>query len=184
VTVVAADRSGLLADIAGMLAAFRLSVRSAQVRTVTTDGGDVAVDTWWVEAGSAELPPPAVLETSLRRLAEGDRSILQRLARRDAGYRLPSGTPSRPRVVVLPGASEGATVVEVRAADRPGLLHALGFALTTVGVDLRSAHVATHAGQAVDVLYLAEPGGTPLTPPRVAEAVAALLDAGTLPPAD
>jgi [protein-PII] uridylyltransferase len=183
VTVVAADRAGLLADIAGMLAAFRLSVRSAQVRTVAAGGGDVAVDTWWVEAGSAELPPPSVLEASLRRLAEGDRSILERLARRDAGYRLPTGTPSRPRVVVLPGASEGATVVEVRAADRPGLLHALGSALTTVGVDLRSAHVATHAGQAVDVLYLAEPGGTPLSPPRVAEAVAALLDAGALPPA-
>jgi len=184
VTVVAADRPGLLADIAGALAASRLSVRSALVRTVAAEGGDVAVDTWWVEAGGGEPPQPAVLETGLRRLAEGDRSMLQRLARRDAGYRVPSGTPLRPRVVVLPGASEESTVIEVRAADRPGLLHALGCALAAVGVDLRSAHVATHAGQAVDVLYLAEPGGRPLTPPRVAEAVAALLDAGTLPPAD
>jgi len=47
-------------------------------------------------------------------------------------------------------------------------------------VDLHSAHVATHAGQAVDVLYLAEPGGGPLPPSRVAEAVAALVDAGSL----
>jgi [protein-PII] uridylyltransferase len=84
-------------------------------------------------------------------------------------------------VVLLPGASSDATVLEVRAADRPGLLHAVGAALAELGVDLRSAHVATHAGQAVDVLYVAEPGGGLLAPARVAAAVAALVDAGTLP---
>jgi len=50
-----------------------------------------------------------------------------------------------------------------------------------VGVDLRSAHIATHAGQAVDVLYVGEPGGALLSPPRVATAIAVLVDAGTLP---
>jgi [protein-PII] uridylyltransferase len=181
--VVATDRPGLLADIAGALAAHRLGVKSALVRTVPAgpQGRQVAVDTWWVDAGSAQVPAPATLETALRRLADGDRSVLDRLARRDAGYRPPAGTPSRPRVVLLPGASADATVLEVRAADRPGLLHAVGAALAGLGVDLRSAHVATHAGQAVDVLYVAEPGGGLLTPARVAAAVAALVDAGTLP---
>ncbi len=183
VTVVATDRPGLLADIAGALAAHRLSVKSALVRTVPAGphGRQVAVDTWWVDAGSAAVPAPATLETALRRLADGDRSVLDRLARRDAGYRPPAGTPSRPRVVLLPGASSDATVLEVRAADRPGLLHAVGAALAELGVDLRSAHVATHAGQAVDVLYVAEPGGGLLAPARAAAAVAALVDAGTLP---
>jgi [protein-PII] uridylyltransferase len=186
VTVVAVDRPGLLADIAGTLAAFRLSVRSALVRTVPAGHGSgserqIAVDTWWVDAGSGEMPSPQTLETGLRRLADGDRSVLDRLARRDASYRLPAGTSWRPRVVLVPGASADATVLEVRAADRPGLLHAIGTALAGVGVDLRSAHVATHAGQAVDVLYVAEPGGAVLSPARVAEAVAALVDAGTPP---
>ena len=85
--------------------------------------------------------------------------MLDKLARREAGYRAPNGAPARPRVVLLPGASAESTVLEVRAADRPGLLHAIGSALAGVGVDLRSAHVATHAGQAVDVLYVSEPGG-------------------------
>ncbi|HVN11786.1 MAG TPA: ACT domain-containing protein, partial [Kineosporiaceae bacterium] len=180
VTVVAVDRPGLLADIAGTLAAFRLSVRSALVRTVPGPSGDgqIAVDTWWVDAGSGEVPSPQTLETGLRRLADGDRSVLDRLARRDAAYRPPVGAPSRPRVVLLPGASADGTVLEVRAADRPGLLHAIGAALAGVGVDLRSAHVATHAGQAVDVLYVAERGGGALSPARVAGAVAALVDAG------
>lgn len=183
VTVVAIDRAGLLADIAGALASSRLTVKSALIRTVPggPDGAGVAVDTWWVDSGSSSLPAAATLETDLRRLEKGDRSVLDRLARRDAGYRPPSGARARPRVVLLPGASADSTVLEVRAADRPGLLHAIGRALAEVGVDLRSAHVATHAGQAVDVLYVGEPGGGVLSPPRVAQAVAALVDAGTLP---
>jgi [protein-PII] uridylyltransferase len=84
-------------------------------------------------------------------------------------------------VVILPGASERATVLEVRAADRPGLLHALGRALATEGIDIRSAHVATYAAQAVDVLYLAESSGERLSPPRVAIAIRALSDAAEVP---
>jgi [protein-PII] uridylyltransferase len=203
VTVVALDRPGLFADIAGALASFRLTVKSALVRTVpvggrghesTAAGGRgsgsgsedgspvlVAVDTWWVDSGTGDVPSPPTLETSLRRLGDGDQAVLERLHRRDAGYRAPSGAPARPRVVLLPGASAEATVLEVRAADRPGLLHAVGSALAGAGVDLRSAHIATHAGLAVDVLYVGEPGGGALSPPRVAATVAALVDAGTLP---
>ena len=183
VTVVALDRPGLLADIAGTLASSRLTVKSALIRTVPAgpEPVPVAVDTWWVDGGSGSLPAAATLETDLRRLGDGDRSVLDRLARRDAGYRPPSGAPSRPRVVLLPGASAESTVLEVRAADRPGLLHAIGTALAEVGVDLRSAHVATHAGQAVDVLYVGEPGGGVLSPPRVAATIATLVDAGMLP---
>jgi [protein-PII] uridylyltransferase len=91
--------------------------------------------------------------------------------------------PQQPRVVVLAGASATATVVEVRSADRPGLLHGLGAALGDARVDVRSAHVATLAGQAVDVLYLAEPGGGPLSPPRTGAVVAALVEAAGAPEA-
>jgi len=195
VTVVAPDRQGLFADIAGVLAAFRLTVRSALVRTLPAgaDGtapapdpspgrAGTAVDTWWVDTRGGEVPSPATLETSLRRLAAGDLTALDRLRRRDAGYRAPSGAARRPRVVLLPGASQEATVLEVRAADRPGLLHGIGSALAGCGVQVRSAHIATHAGQAVDVLYVHDSDGGPLSPPRVASVVAALVDAGTLPP--
>jgi [protein-PII] uridylyltransferase len=195
VTVVAPDRRGLFADIAGVLASFRLTVRSALVRTLpagtarragdaagsTSGGGGMAVDTWWVDARGGEIPSPATLETSLRRLAAGDHTALDRLRRRDAGYRAPHGAADRPRVVLLPGASQDATVLEVRAADRPGLLHGIGSALADSGAQVRSAHIATHAGQAVDVLYVHDGDGGPLSPPRVATVVAALVDAGTLP---
>lgn len=173
VTVVAPDRPGLFADIAGVLAAHRLGVRSALVRTLDA----TAVDTWWVDA-AGEVPDPAVLRVSLQRLASGDTSVLERLARRDASARLQRAGHDRPAVVVVPDASASATVLEVRSQDRPGLLAGLGRALADAGVDIRSAHVATHAGQAVDVLYVAEASsGLPLSPPRVGEVVAALVEA-------
>ncbi len=177
VTVVAPDRLGLFAEVSGLLAAHGLSVRSALVRTV--DG--VAVDSWWVSSPYGDLPPVATLGLGLRRLADGDLSVLDRLRSRDAAYRPGRSVPPQPRVVLVPGASEHATVVEVRAADRPGLLHALGRALADADVDVRSAHVATHAGQAVDTLYLAEGRGGLLSPPRVASVVASLVDAAELP---
>lgn len=182
VGIVAPDRPGLFADVAGLLAAHRLAVRSALVRTVTTGergtGGDpceVAVDSWWV--GGA-VPAPEVLLTGLRRLSGGDTALLEKVRTRDAQWRpdqvLARGPRAGSRVLLLPGASAAATVLEVRAPDRPGLLHALGAALASLGVAIRSAHVATHAGQAVDVLYLSEVDGRPLAPARVAAAVAAL----------
>jgi [protein-PII] uridylyltransferase len=177
VTVVAGDRLGLFADVSGLLAAHGLSVRSALVRTVDA----VAVDSWWVSAPYGDLPPVATLELGLRRLADGDAAVLQRLHRRDAAYRPGRSVPPQPRVVLVPGASQQATVLEVRAADRPGLLHALGRALADADVDVRSAHVATHAGQAVDTLYVAESSGDRLSPPRVAAVVASLVDAAELP---
>ncbi|HZI98558.1 MAG TPA: [protein-PII] uridylyltransferase [Actinomycetales bacterium] len=171
VTVVSPDRRGLFADVAGLLSAHGLAVRSALVRT--TDG--VAVDTWWVHAPSG-LPDPAVLRTGLRRLADGDAGPLDRLHRREASW-VPVPAAAPPRVLLVPGASTTATVLEVRAADRPGLLHALGRALTEVGADIRSAHVVTHAGRAVDVIYVTEPDGSRLPPSRVAQVIGALSDA-------
>nr|WP_276610807.1 [protein-PII] uridylyltransferase [Kineococcus siccus] len=181
VTVVTTDRTGLFADLAGLLAGHRFLVRSALVRTL--DG--VAVDTWWVESPTGDVPSPDTLRRGLERIVGGDVAVLDRLAARDAQTQRPAGGArslvAHPRVVILPGASERATVLEVRAADRPGLLHALGRALASEGIDIRSAHVATYAAQAVDVLYLAEPSGERLSPPRVAMAVSALSDAAEVP---
>jgi [protein-PII] uridylyltransferase len=128
------------------------------------------------------LPDPSVLLTGLRRLAAGDATVLDAMHRRDAGWRpdraaVAQRAAAPPRVLILPGASGDATVVEVRALDRPGLLHALGRELAAIGVAIHSAHVATYGGQAVDILYLAEPSGVALVPARVAEAVSVLAGA-------
>lgn len=68
-------------------------------------------------------------------------------------------------------------MLEVRTGDRSGLLWALGAALSGVGLSIRSAHVATLAGQAIDTFYVTEPDGRHPDPERDREALAALVAA-------
>jgi [protein-PII] uridylyltransferase len=57
------------------------------------------------------------------------------------------------------------------------LLHDIAGTLTGVGLDIRSAHIATYAGQALDTFYLTTDGGRVLDPAEAALAVAAIIDA-------
>jgi [protein-PII] uridylyltransferase len=51
----------------------------------------------------------------------------------------------------------------VRAHDEPGLLWRIGRALGGCGLDVRSARVETLGAEAVDVFYVADENGQPLT---------------------
>ncbi len=171
------DRVGLFADTAGLLAAEGHTVRTAILRTV--DG--VAVNEWHVESPSGAVPDPVRIERGLARLGRGDRAPLATLDRRRAHVARPSGqasigTPGQARALVVPGASSDATVLEVRAQDRPGMLHELGAALAGAGISVRSAHIATYAGQTLDTFYLTGADGLPLPPARVAQAVSLVID--------
>ena len=171
------DRVGLFADTAGLLAAEGHTVRTAILRTVDR----IAVNEWHVESPSGAVPDPVRIERGLARLGRGDRAPLATLDRRRAHVARPSGqasigTPGQARALVVPGASSDATVLEVRAQDRPGMLHELGAALAGAGISVRSAHIATYAGQTLDTFYLTGADGLPLPPARVAQAVSLVID--------
>ncbi|WP_235530645.1 ACT domain-containing protein, partial [Phycicoccus sp. Root563] len=87
-----------------------------------------------------------------------------------------TGSPGQARALVVPHASEEATVIEVRAQDRPGLLHELGMGFAKAGLSVRSAHIATYAGQTLDTFYVTEFGGRLLPPAKVAQTVAMVID--------
>jgi [protein-PII] uridylyltransferase len=172
------DRLGLFADTAGLLAASGLVVRTAILRTYE----GIAADQWQVESPGGDAPDAVALARGLRRLADGDRSPLQSLERRRSPSRTASGlaavgSPGQTRAMVVPHASEDATVVEVRAVDRVGLLHEIGMTFARAGLSVRSAHIATYAGQTLDTFYVTEFGGRSLPPARVAQAVSMLIDA-------
>ena len=99
---------------------------------------------------------------------------------RRAGSTPPAGcvppTPDTlaPTVVVRPEASAHATVLEVRAADRPGVVYLVCAALAGLGIAVRSAHVDTLGPQAVDVFYLQEDSAGSLGDARAAEAAHAV----------
>ncbi|NUP51464.1 MAG: ACT domain-containing protein, partial [Catenulispora sp.] len=77
-----------------------------------------------------------------------------------------------------PRASASATVLEVRAHDAPGLLHRAAAALAATGVSVRSARISTLGAEAVDVFYVVDATGAPLSDAaaeQVAAAVARVL---------
>ena len=159
VTVVAPDRPGLLWRAAGVLASHRLTVRSANATSV--DG--TAVTVFDVEPQFGESPDPELVTGDLRRMLLGRLDVEDRLERRArAAAARGTGAPA-PRVTLVDGASETATVVEVRAHDAPGLLWRVGRALGECGLNVRAARVETLGAEVVDVFYVTEEDGAPLT---------------------
>ncbi len=163
VTVVAPDRPGLLWQAAGVLAAHRLAVRSANA----TSCGTMAVTSFTVAHPFGELPDATLVTSDLRRALAGDQDVAERLdrqglrgARAESAHR-PWFAP--PKVTLVDDASRTATVVEVRAHDAPGLLWRIGRALGECGLDVRAARVETLGAEAVDVFYVVGADGRPVT---------------------
>ena len=158
-TVAAADRTGLIADVAGTLALLRVSVRSARARTV--DG--VAVSRWHV---AGELPETAVVRRRFEAVVSGSADPGERLRGRPGGL--------APSVAVRHDASRDATVLEVRTDDRPGVVFLVCRVLASLGVTVRSAHVDTIGPQALDVFYVQEQDAGALGDERAATAAHAV----------
>ncbi|MDQ4053262.1 MAG: HD domain-containing protein, partial [Actinomycetota bacterium] len=160
VTTIALDRVGLLADFAAMFALNRSPVRAARVWSQ----GELGVSVWEI---ADEHLDPAILRTKYDAVAGGRVDPDDRL-------RPAPGGGLAPTVVVRPEASDQATVLEVRAADRPGVVYLVCRVLADRDIAVRSAHVDTLGPQAVDVFYLQEASAGALSETRAAEAAHAV----------
>jgi [protein-PII] uridylyltransferase len=148
------DRTGLFAQIAGVLALHGLDVLSASAAT-GADG--VAVDEFRVAKLDAALPNWQRIEHDLRATAAGEIDIDSRLEHRlrSTRRRRPlAAAPPRLEVLLSNEASASTTVVEVRTADAPAVLYRLSHALTGLDLDVRSAVVATLGHEVVDAFYV------------------------------
>ena len=163
VTVVAPDRPGLLAEVTGVLALHGLNVRSAAV--AGEDG--VAVEIFTVEPSRGRWPIAARLSDDLAAVMNGTLSIETKLAERARTYRNErrATTPQlvSTQVTVDNNASDGATVVEVRAEDLVGQLHRITEALVECRLDVISAKVSTFGAAVVDAFYVRGPDGGKVT---------------------
>ncbi len=165
VTVVAPDRPGLLATVAGVLMLHRLDVRGVSAQTL--DG--MAAQVWAVCSRQGDGPDSARLREDVLRAVDGRLDVAARLAGRSQQPprgRLPVPPP---RVDVLEGVTDRASVVEVRAHDAPGLLHRLAVALAGGRVSILTAVVGTLGAEAVDVFYVLDSRGRPLSRERAGE---------------
>ncbi len=164
VAVAATDRRGLLAAVAGCLTLHRLDVVTADISTV--DGRALAQ--FAVQTRYGALPDAPALAADLRRAALGQ--LPPRLERHVRAR--PSGAAAR--VVWHHEAATDAAVLELRAADAPGLLYRVARALEENGADVRAARISTLGGDVVDAFYLVGPWPDPTVR---AEIAAAVLDA-------
>ncbi|HWS36248.1 MAG TPA: [protein-PII] uridylyltransferase [Actinoplanes sp.] len=147
VTVAAADRRGLLAGVAACLAMHRLDVVAAN--TITVD--ERAIVEFYTQPRYGTPYEPVSLAADLRRVGAGDVSVTQRVRARAMSAR--GGTAS-PRVVWQRDIATDAVVLELRAADSPGLLYRVTHALDEAGAEIRAARISTLGGDVVDAFYL------------------------------
>lgn len=176
--VYADDRRGLLADLAGAVAGVNADVLN--VHALTLDDGKV-IDVFLIrppegQEGEALAGFVRSLHSALLDAARASPSDAPNLSRR-IGDRRAIFTVS-PEVRIDADASDDALVVEAEGKDRPGLLYHLTARLSELGVQIRSAHIATYGERAVDAFYLQTQQGEKITDKRTQAAIEKRLLAG------
>lgn len=152
-TFVTLDRPGIMAGIAGGLALLGLEIRSARAATE----GEAAVSLWEVTRPDVDV---AKVRERMKPVLAGEIDLAARLALDPERDRTSDTAPAR--VTLLPQRSETATLLEVRAHDRRGLVWTVCDAMTRLGHSIRSAHLSTYGGEARDVFYVVDAEGLPL----------------------
>lgn len=173
VSLVAADRRGLFADCAGVLAAHGIEV--LDVRAFTREDG-VALD-WFVVRPDPHMEPERVVD-DLRRAAGGVLDVADLIARRE---RRRDERPNRHHALVpttVRFAARGDRWrVEVRGPDAPGVLYRLAHALAGNGLDVEGVRASTLGPEVRDVFFVRTLGA----PPDTHELSALLTEAAGFP---
>jgi [protein-PII] uridylyltransferase len=178
VTVITADRPGLFARVSGVLAIEGLEVRAADATAV--DG--MALEIFQVTSRFGSLIPWDRITASLHAALEGRMAIEARLAARVRAYAPKASRPDLPPPAVRfdDAASTTATVVEVHARDRIGVLYKVSRAFAEFDLDVRTAKIQTMGDLIVDAFYVTHTDGSLLTDPDLrAELERSLLHAVT-----
>lgn len=155
ITVITRDRPRLFADLAGALASFGMNILKAEAFG-NQQGLVLDILRFSDPMRRLELNPDEAndLTRLVKRVVLGQENVKSRLAARPKTA-LPS---RRARIQPVVGfdnfASEKATLMEVIAEDRPGLLFDLARAISEAGCNIEVILVNTEAHKALDVFYL------------------------------
>lgn len=170
-TICARDRHGLFADIAGTLTAQGIEILSAEINT-REDG--IAIDVFMLRMAAThqaiEEHKSIIIERALRKAIKGESDVaalVEKWQTEHAPRRRTSTNNARrrnlPHVVCDNKAAQSATIVEVRAADQPGLAYKIASAATTLGLEIVYAKITTEKSDAFDVFYVTDAEGMRLS---------------------
>jgi [protein-PII] uridylyltransferase len=166
VTVVAPDHPRLLSGIAGACAAAGGNIVDAQIFT-TTDG--LALDTIFVsrafELDEDELRRGQRIATNIEKTLRGEVRLGDMTPPRQARDTRRGAFAIEPEVTIDNSLSRFSTVVEVSGLDRPGLLRDLTASLSSLKLNICSAHIATFGEKAVDSFYVIDLTGMKVNAP-------------------
>ena len=166
VTVVAPDHPRLLTGIAGACAAAGGNIVDAQIFT-TTDG--LALDTIFVsrafELDADELRRGQRIASNIEKTLRGEVRLAEIAPPRQPRDVRRGAFAVEPEVTVDNNLSRRYTVVEVSGLDRPGLLRDLTASLSSLNLNIGSAHIVTFGEKAVDSFYITDLTGQKINAP-------------------
>jgi [protein-PII] uridylyltransferase len=156
ITLVAPDRPGLLSRAAGVLALHSLSVHAAELRS----HAGMAVDVFSVSPRFGSLPDAGLLREQFSRALSGSLKLAEKLAAKERDYASEQDDPPEARVLWFADEADGGVeskdvVLELRTADRLGLLHSVADALERAGADILWARAMQVGGTAISSFSLA-----------------------------
>ena len=157
VVIYTPDHPGLFAAIATAMAVSGASVVDAKIVTLANG---MALDTFSIQdAEGGAFDSADRLQRLTKRIED---SLSGRVsARKELEIIRAKSMPARmgafqvpPRVLIDNKASTNNTVIEINGRDRPGFLRDVTSTLTSLGLQISSAHVTTYGERAVDVFYV------------------------------
>ncbi|MCU1335184.1 MAG: metal dependent phosphohydrolase [Bryobacterales bacterium] len=153
-TLLTKDRPALFASVAGAISSFGLNILKAEA---FSNSAGIVLDTFTFADPhrTLELNPPEVdrLRGVVRRVVEGKQDADKLLRGRPKPF-LSSRMKIRPRVSFKDDAADAATLIEIVAEDRPGLLYDLANAISLAGCNIEVVMIDTEAHKALDVFYV------------------------------
>lgn len=172
--VAACDQPGLFASISGALASFGMNILKAEA---FANSAHFILDTFNFSdpTRTLELNPSEAdrLRDTILRVTLGKDDVRKLLKHRVRASKRPQRI--QPSVTINEDASPAATLIEIVAEDRPGLLYALASAMSEAGCNIEVVLIDTEAQKALDVFYVTA-GGVKLSPAQHGPLREALLE--------